>query len=132
MGRTKTDGTRQKIIAGLMCYKTLQEVADFADVSVRTVYNYLHGDADCADQWREQQRIVILETESAIREAQEQAVNAIQEVMQDKTQNPMARLKAAEMLLNRADTALNKVRTVERACINEAVDCLPGHAIFLE
>lgn len=122
MARTTVDTKRAAALEALQTEKTFTAAAEKAGISRRTLYQYLHADKEFAFAYREQLRLRSLARAEQATNEREAALQAIREIMLDTEQPGAVRLKAAEKLLDYADSG-NKT---EFQWAGEAVDMHTG------
>ena len=98
------DLKRAAALEALQTSSTFTEAAEKANISRRTLYDYLYNDKDFAFEYRKQLRLrSIAQAEQATNE-REAALQAIRDIMNDDEQPAAVRLKAAEKLLEYANS----------------------------
>jgi len=105
MAKTKAvDLKRAAALEALQTENTFTAAAAKAGISRRTLYGYLYSDSEFAFAYREQLRLrSIARAEQATNE-REAALQAIRDIMNDDEQPAAVRLKAAEKLLEYAES----------------------------
>ncbi len=99
---SKSDQKKQAALAALMSSSTLTETAEKAGIDRRTLYNYLHNDIDFARAYCEMRNMQAVNLLDEMTECRKQASKVIIELMNDKEQPGVVRLKAAQALLQAA------------------------------
>lgn len=103
---------KEKALAALMDSNSLTEAAEKAGISRKTLYSYLHNDADFAnafEQLRNEQTVNYIDTINSDRDS---ARNVIRQIMNDAEQPAAVRLKAAQAILTEAenqDAIVNRI-----------------------
>jgi molybdenum-dependent DNA-binding transcriptional regulator ModE len=104
MANVRTDIKRSAALEALQTESTFTAAAEKAGISRRTLYDYLYNDKEFAFAYREQLRLRSLVRAEQATNEREAALQTIREIMQDDEQPAAVRLKAAEKLLDYADS----------------------------
>ena len=119
------DLKRAAALEALQTENTFTAAAAKAGISRRTLYGYLYSDSEFAFAYREQLRLrSIARAEQAANE-RESALKAIRDIMSDAEQPAAVRLKAAEKLLEHAESGY----TAEFAFADDAIDQHTGWSV---
>ena len=110
--------SRDKALTALLDSTTLTEAAEKAGISRKTLYNYLRTDLDFARAYRDAREQLTIEHLEAIEAERQRAKQVIAEIMDDTTQPSAVRLKAAQIILNAAGTAADKVEAIAEHNVN--------------
>jgi len=121
---TAKDMKRAAALEALQTETTFTAAAEKAGISRRTLYDYFYNDKEFAFEYRRQLRLRGLAlAEQAARE-RDAAVDVIREIMQDGEQPAAIRLKAAEKMLEHA----NSGNATEFSFAGDAIDVHSGWA----
>ncbi len=106
------DLKKQKALDALLDSATFTEAAEKAGISRKTLYSYIRTDADFAIAYRDAQERITLEHVDAITASRAQARDTILSLMNDPAQPGTIRLKAAQIILDKADSAADKAQAI--------------------
>lgn len=94
---------KERAMAALLDAATLTEAAERAGLDRKTLYNYLHDEADFAKEFKRQRELRAIEQAEQAAGEREAALQAIRDIMNDTELSGNTRLKAAEKLLDVAN-----------------------------
>lgn len=98
----KSDLKKQAALAALLDSGSLTEAAERAQLSRRTLYEYMHHDIDFARAYDEARNRQAVAYYDALQARRERANSVIMELLEDTAQPAAIRLKAAQAILSAA------------------------------
>ena len=104
----------ERIIAALLQSGTVEQAAAAAGISPRTVYDRMRDD-EFKSLYAHAKADVLRAAVFNLNGRLSSAVDAIADIMNDKTVNPATRLQAAQTLLNNAGKYSELLQTAEKA-----------------
>lgn len=96
------DQTKTRALAALLDSSTLTEAAEKAEISRKTLYNYMREDKGFARAYQAAQEQIALEQMDALATNRDRARAVILSLMEDVKQPAAIRLKAAQSILEAA------------------------------
>lgn len=90
---------QQAALEALMQSSTLTEAADKAGIDRKTLYRYIHTDADFAEAYKEEQAAKGLALQERLQQAEERAIDILLGIAESEEAQPSARCKAVQLLL---------------------------------
>lgn len=106
---------KEKALAALLEETSLTSAAAAAGLDRKTLYNYLRKDSDFALEYKRQRELRNIERGEQAEKERETALAAIREIMNDNEQPGAVRLKAAEKLLDIANSGISAQQIVAQA-----------------
>lgn len=94
--------SNERIIAALMTHGTIKEAAKAAGVSTRTIYDRKNKDPEFLLMYNEAKADIARTAAAAINAKTTEAIDAVADIMTDRSVNPATRLQAAQTILNNA------------------------------
>ena len=120
------DQMKARALAALLDSNTLTEAADKAEISRKTLYNYMRDDSDFANAYQAAQEQLAIEQMDALASDRERAKTTILNLMEDKEQSAAIRLKAAQSVFD----IVNAQQTRATAITNGNVNSLNSKKLF--
>jgi len=120
------DQMKARALAALLDSNTLTEAADKAEISRKTLYNYMRDDSDFANAYQAAQEQLAIEQMDALASDRERAKTTILNLMEDKEQPAAIRLKAAQSVFD----IVNAQQTRATAITNGNVNSLNSKKLF--
>lgn len=112
MAKVVKAADKERALAALLDAPTLTAAAEMAQLDRKTLYNYLHSDKEFVKAYNNQRQLRAIERAEQAAGEREAALQAIRDIMNDDEQPGAVRLKAAEKLLDVADTGFNVQRSI--------------------
>ena len=94
-----SDQKKAAALRALMESDTLTEAAEKANISRKTLYNYMRSDMDFASTYKAMQEQAAVETAEAMKGNRARAEAVILAIMDDQNQPGAVRLKAAQAIM---------------------------------
>lgn len=116
--------SNEAIISALLQHGTIKEAANAAGTTPRTIYDRMQTDRDFRGKYAEAKNGIVRKAIFSINEKLGAAINAVCDIMEDKTVNPAVRLQAAQTILNNAAKFSDRLFTDERRAAKEGTDPL--------
>lgn len=91
--------TDEKIVAALIANKSKKEAAKAAGISEQTLYNRLKA-PECRALFAQEMADILRETTLTVKSKLSDAINTIDEIINNKEVNPAVRLQAAQTMIN--------------------------------
>ena len=120
------DQMKARALAALLDSNTLTEAADKAEISRKTLYNYMRDDSDFANAYQAAQEQLAIEQMDALASDRERAKAVILNLMEDKEQPAAIRLKAAQSVFD----IVNAQQARATAITNGNVNSLNSKKLF--
>lgn len=103
------DTKKARALAALLEQDSFTSAAKAAEISRRTLYNYLHSDAEFIVAYQQQRGQQTIERAERLAGERQKALAIVTEIMHDLSQPGAVRLKAAAQVIHEADEAQAKV-----------------------
>ena len=103
---------KARALAALLDSNTFTEAAEKANISRRTLYNYVQGNSDFAKAYKAAQDQLTLEQMDALASDRERAKAVILDLMEDTNQPAVVRLKAAQSVFDIADVQQTRTTAI--------------------
>ena len=119
MAKTNTKAiSNEEIIAALLQHGTIKDAAAAAGTTPRTIYDRMN-DREFRAEYMEAKNDIIRKAVFTINEKLSAAIDAVEEIMTDKDNNPAVRLQAAQTILNNAGKFAERLTHDEYQSRNE-------------
>jgi predicted DNA-binding transcriptional regulator AlpA len=109
---TKSDQMKTRALAALLDSNTLTEAAEKAEISRKTLYNYMRDDSDFAKAYQAAQEQLVVEQMDALASDRERAKATILALMEDREQPAAIRLKAAQSIFDIVDAQQTRATSI--------------------
>ena len=104
---------KERALAAMLECNTLTEAADKAQITRKTLYNYIRNDEDFGAAYRAARDQIALEQMDTLNNGKERATMLLLELMDDTEQPASLRIKAAQTILTAA-TKQHEIATEAR------------------
>lgn len=126
MAKKQSTALKAKALAALLDSNTLEEAAQKAGINRKTLYSYMHDDADFAECYKAAQERLTLERVDSIEADRKRATAAILALMDDPKQPGAVRLKAAQTILESADLYQQRAAAITKSNIQATAGVFAG------
>lgn len=128
----KNEQKKAAALAALLESESLTEAAEKAGISRRTMYEYLHNDAEFANAYQDARNRQTIALMDELTEQRQNAQKVVMEILNDLSQPAATRLKAAQMILSEATTQEKNVSGIAKSNVQENENIMSSIYRFLD